>query len=304
MWWLTWRQHRTQVLITAGLLVTLGTFLLINGMRTTASTAGLTDEALLAAIRGQRFSEVFNVIGWLPLAPALIGLFWGAPVLGKEFERGTHRLAWTQSVSMRRWLAVKLGMLSGLVVLGGLAFGAMMGAWSSTFGPTSQADRFGNAGLFVLTGVVPAAWWLFAFMTGVAAGAVFRRTLPAIAATLAVVVTAVLCMFLFNVRAYYAPAERAVVEFNPNGETIPRNWWVQRTEYIDATGQPVTDLAPLVRCLPDTGACTATPGLRQVVYYQPADRYWRFQWTEAALLAAATLALGVIAVNRTAHSRI
>ena len=45
---------------------------------------------------------------WCPL---LVGLFWGAPVLAREFERGTHRLAWTQSVPRRAWLVVKLGVL-------------------------------------------------------------------------------------------------------------------------------------------------------------------------------------------------
>ena len=36
-------------------------------------------------------------------------MFWGAPLLAREFETGTFRLAWTQSVTRTRWLAVKLG---------------------------------------------------------------------------------------------------------------------------------------------------------------------------------------------------
>jgi hypothetical protein len=31
--------------------------------------------------------------------PALIGLFWGAPLVARELEAGTHRLVWTQSVT-------------------------------------------------------------------------------------------------------------------------------------------------------------------------------------------------------------
>ena len=45
----------------------------------------------------------------LAVAPALIGVFWGAPLVARELEAGTHRLAWTQSVTRTRWLAIKLG---------------------------------------------------------------------------------------------------------------------------------------------------------------------------------------------------
>jgi ABC-type transport system involved in multi-copper enzyme maturation permease subunit len=40
--------------------------------------------------------------------PALIGLFWGAPLVARDLEAGTHRLVWTPSVTRTRWLVVKL----------------------------------------------------------------------------------------------------------------------------------------------------------------------------------------------------
>ena len=43
------------------------------------------------------------------LAPAVIGAFWGAPLVARELEAGTHRLVWNQSVTRTRWLATKLG---------------------------------------------------------------------------------------------------------------------------------------------------------------------------------------------------
>lgn len=36
-------------------------------------------------------------------------------------------------------------------------------------------------------------------------------------------------------------------------------------------------------------------GFRWYAEYQPADRYWRFQWTEAGLLLVAAIALGGVA---------
>src|SRR6202042_2486531 len=48
--------------------------------------------------------------------PALIGVFWGAPLLTREIEAGTFRLAWTQSVTRTRWLAVKLGLIGAAAI--------------------------------------------------------------------------------------------------------------------------------------------------------------------------------------------
>jgi hypothetical protein len=35
-------------------------------------------------------------------------MFWGAPLVASEFEAGTHDLAWTQSVTRRRWMRSNL----------------------------------------------------------------------------------------------------------------------------------------------------------------------------------------------------
>ncbi len=129
MVWLTWRQHRAQVLVTAGFLVAVGALLLAHG----AGAAGLTGGALSA-----RFESLYTYLSWLPVVPLAAGLFWGAPVLARELERGTHRLAWTQSVSRRRWLAAKLGLLGGAVTVAGLALGAMISAWLTTFDGTNN----------------------------------------------------------------------------------------------------------------------------------------------------------------------
>ena len=68
------------------------------------------------------------------LTPAVIGLFWGAPLIARELETGTSDLAWSQSVSRTRWLAVKLA-------VGGLAAMTVTEALSLLFslvGGTAQ----------------------------------------------------------------------------------------------------------------------------------------------------------------------
>jgi hypothetical protein len=207
-------------------------------------------------------------------------------------------------VSRRRWIAIKLGGLAGLVVLAGLAFGTMMQAWVSTFHGTRYAYRFGDVGMFVVTGIVPAAWWLFAFITGVAAGAVLRRTLPAIAVTLAVTVTAILCFFFFNVRTHYAPLERVVLDIPAANALTGSDVMIENVAFIGPDGRerPFFELS---NCPPgQERSCLVESDIRQVIYYHPASRYWRFQWTEAALLLAASVVLGAVAVFWAARRRI
>ena len=83
-----------------------------------AKLAGTGDRAAGARRRLQRraeptFSNQYN--SWLSLGilflilPVLVGLFWGAPLVAREVEHGTHRLVWTQGVSRRRWALVKFG---------------------------------------------------------------------------------------------------------------------------------------------------------------------------------------------------
>jgi len=42
--------------------------------------------------------------------PAVVGIFWGAPLISREFETGAQDLVWQQSGSRRHWLAVKMGL--------------------------------------------------------------------------------------------------------------------------------------------------------------------------------------------------
>lgn len=308
MVWLIWRQHRAQALITGGLLVALGMFLLVLGLGNVEVAARLASDrnALDQALQERFYHQLANLFFWLALAPVAIGVFWGAPLLGREFERGTHQLAWTQSVPVRRWLAMKLGVLATAVVLAGLGLGAMVNGWLSTFDGTRYGARFSNQVMFMLTGVAPAAWWLFAFMTGVAAGAVFRRTRSARAATLATVLVTFTIVSGFSVRDHYAPPERIELAFTSSPEdALESDSLVLGRDLVDANGRPLSEseLANAL-CSPPDPACTPPPGVRQVVYYHPPSRYWRFQWTETALLLTATLALAAVAIARTARSRL
>lgn len=296
MIWLTFRQHRTQALVTFGLLAAFGVVLLVHGLGTVSAAEGLSG-GVLDELLGRRHYLIFTLIGWLPLLPLLIGMFWGAPVLAREYERGTLLLAWTQSVTRRRWVAAKLVVLGVLVTLAGLALGAMINAWIGTFDGSQYAMRFSRAGSFMTSGVAAGGWWLFAFMLGVAGGALFRRMLPAMAATIAVFL-----LVLFGMvwaREDYATPDRYVAPAESPLDVPVGDVLVIGSAWLDGTGTELAGGAvPTCVDVPTFEECLASAGYRMVTYVHQADQYWRFQWTEAGLLLAAALLLGGVGYHR------
>ncbi|MEU4405161.1 hypothetical protein AB0F88_11585 [Streptosporangium sp. NPDC023963] len=321
MLWLTWRQHRAQILVTCGLLLALGVLLLVSGLRTTAYIAGHAPPgcpgpaAACSGVNSKIYDDyyypVFMVFGLLPIAgSALVGAFWGAPLLAAEFERGTSALAWTQSVSPLRWLVTKLCLLGGMVVAAALLLSVMIGAWLPVFRDVI-GDKSLEPGTFTVIGVVPAAWWLFAFVLGAAAGTFFRRTLAAMAVTVALVALTVPSVF-FSRDSYAEPVRTVTTGWTAlyqGGGTLVGEAWV------DPSGRETTE-PPAGACPPPAGVdarseraqllkeeCLIDEGYRKAVYHHPVDRFWRFQWTETGILLAGTLALGGLTVTRTLRRR-
>ena len=66
--------------------------------------------------------------GLVVLVPGIIGIFWGAPLVARELEAGTYRLAWTQSITRTRWLATKLGVV-GLLSMVAAGLLSLMATW-------------------------------------------------------------------------------------------------------------------------------------------------------------------------------
>jgi hypothetical protein len=303
--WLTWRQYRLQVVVTGALLAVLGVVLLVNGL---SADDGATGPGCLGpggecvdiqSVTSGRFATLYPLVSSLILVPALVGVFWGAPLLAKEFERGTHKLMWTQSVSRGRWLAVKLGGIGLAVTLGGLVFGVMVEAWLRTFpGKSRPLDDFA---LFSLVGVVPVAWWLFAFVLGAAAGAVVRKTLPAIGVTIAVSVAVMVGLVLL--RPYYVAPQR--VELTGDVPALD-SAAASRHILVAPDGREYDALRGPAECPPgpEQGKCLDAAGYRNFVEFQPLDRFWRFQWTEAGILFAGTLLLGAVAVRAGGRRRV
>jgi hypothetical protein len=335
MIWLTWRQFRAQAWVAAGALAVAAAVLAVTGLHLAHlydasglgachahGDCGMLGTTLMNEFRASATDKLLYNGGVVLLyaVPALIGLFWGAPLISREFEAGTFRLAWTQSVTRTRWAAVKLGLI-GLAAMAAAGLFSMMISWWAS--PIDQAlglasDRNGSYGtnrfaplLFGARGITPVGYAAFAFALGVTAGVVIRRTIPAMAATLAVFTGTLLTMSLW-VRPHFMAPLRAVAALNvasidglsisEGGQTtvtaavnLP-GAWVLSNQTVAPSGQVFTGPAPHI-CLSQHSsfqACQAALGrlhLRHLVTYQPASRYWAFQGYETAIFLALALAL-------------
>lgn len=302
MIWVTWRQHRAQILLTVGFVAVLGVALLVHGLLAASAASGLAPGSPeLTSALGHRFRLAYQVVGWLPYLPLLIGVFWGAPLLAREFERGTFRIAWTQSVARRRWIEQKLVVLGGLVLLTGLAQGAIVSAWLEVFEGTRFAARFGDAAMFGGTGVLVGAWWLFAFLLGAAAGAALRRLLPAMAVTIALFVVVLFAVIVFGRDNYAEP----VLIRDPGNELVADSW-VDRWGWIDRAGNEYS-YVEVPACAEAGNAywdCMREQGYQELAYVHPADRYWRFQLIETGILLAISALLVVLLFRSCRPARI
>ena len=228
------------------------------------------------------------------------------------------RLVWTQSVTRTRWIIAKLTIvgLASVAVTG--LFSLMVTWWFNPIDRVNQAQY----SVFDQRDIVPIAYAAFAFVLGVTAGSMIRRTLPAMATTV-VAFVAVRIAVLYGVRPnLIAPAHASlslaadpslvgfgggssgvtVLAFTPN---IP-NAWVYSTQILDEAGQAPTIQflhtycpsigAPGIGSLPSPTvfqSCIAqiATTFHAAVTYQPADRFWALQWSEAAIFVGLAVVL-------------
>ena len=101
MTWLTWRQFRAAAAMLFAALATLAAVLALTGPGladdyATGIAACTTQPGGCSEFVPQFFDDhqgpFLAVTAVVLLLPALIGLFWGAPLIARELEAGTHRL--------------------------------------------------------------------------------------------------------------------------------------------------------------------------------------------------------------------
>jgi ABC-2 family transporter protein len=322
MIWFTWRQFRTQTWVALGALAVVGVLLAfaVREIAQQYAASGLAGcqvncEALVRPFLRRLQDGVGGIAYFLSLgltyaAPGLIGVFWGAPLIARELETGTVRLAWNQSVTRSRWLATKLlgvGALS--VATAGLL--SLATTWSlRTIDQVAPDGRITPA-LFGARGIVPIGYAVFAFALGVTLGLLIRRTVPAMAATLAIYVGAVVVMAQW-VREHLAPVSHltraldtdhidGLMIYGDNntmgviGEGELPGAWVLTNRTLTPSGLEFTGPPDPQYCGERApGSCldwVGTLGLRQDLTYHPAEQFWTLQLIETGIFVGLALAL-------------
>ncbi len=322
-------QFRSQALAALAALLTVAVVLVITGAQVNHlyAASGLAScrpgggcPALASALLARLHADgAFGVVYWagifaLYFVPAIIGMFWGAPLIARELEAGTFRVAWTQSVTRTRWLAVKLG-LAGLASMAAAGLLSLMVSWWAR--QVDPLDPFGmnrlQPAMFSARGIAPIGYAAFALALGVTAGMLIRSTVAAIAATPVVLglvegamigwirprlIAPVRATMPLNLATVQAAGSRAGAPADNNllvnAPVTEPGGWVYSSQVLSAAGRTSLGPEPHACVSGSTQACNAALGqlhLLQTVTYQPASRFWPLQWAETAVLAGLALLL-------------
>jgi ABC-type transport system involved in multi-copper enzyme maturation permease subunit len=328
MIWFSWRQVRTSAMVLGGLLLVVLVVVVLTGPHmvhlydTTVKACRAKSDCLTA--QGNLLSKYNKPYQLLLLfgllLPVVIGIFLGAPLVAREFETGTFRLAWTQGVTRSRWFVTKF-VVVGLVCAAVSGLYSLLVTWWASPIETINLNRFTSV-VYESNYLAPIGYTIFAFAVGVTAGVVWRRTLPAMATTLVVFIASRL-LFVNYVRSHLVSPVRAVVsisrgssfgfEKTPTGLEFaakagnPPNAWTTKSGLIGLHGAQMssqwlkTNCVNLVKSVSDIGPKGGSPAARPapqafqncvnkitlhfrfIVDYQPANRFWTFQILETSI---------------------
>jgi hypothetical protein len=309
--WVTWRQHRVALLGVVALLGFFAVLMIVNGnaMRGDYHRLGLdscssTSSALRCNTGLDEFEHRYQGIAqFLPrlvlFIPAILGAFVGAPLVARELETGAFRFAWTQGTNRTRWIVAKLVLLGAALAVLAYAFTVLFTWWFHLWIPIMGRMQTGQA--YEIEGTVFVARTVFAFALGACLGAVIRRTVPAMAATLAGWLAVVWPSVVYLRQHIQTPVTA------PDTNRVSRQDWLLSQWFQDRAGHHLTDsqVSELLQGAVTKGHRVPLVSLNQVLSahgvsqwdkYQPASRFWHFQLVESLAYVILTVLLGAVTV--------
>ena len=231
----------------------------------------------------------------VPVFPIVAGLLAGGPIVARELEAGTARLAWSLGPSRLRWFVQRATPILLLVLVAALAIGATADALAHVLFPNVDLDAsfmsFRGRGLLVAVEAMLVA------AVALAIGAVLGRAAPTL--VLSLILVGGIGIAVDKVERVLLTNEAAVAD----GETYS---WSSDDLYVDgrlrladgtiATYDEAMALHPELQAGWDESS-----GIRNVVLYIPGSRYHDVERREAAALivvAAALVGLAGVTVLR------
>ncbi len=189
---LTLRLSRFELLAFGGIIIAFGAATLltaawIDSLRPPAECLAATEtivqgcQAKLDAWYAAQYGVTGLSYGLLIFLSFAAAVFLGVPIVAREVERGTARLAWSLAPSRTRWfLARMVPILVALAVVtfvGGIAADRYVGAITPGIDLSNAFTAFGFRGVLIASRAV------FIFGVAVLVGAVVARALPAVILT-------------------------------------------------------------------------------------------------------------------------
>ncbi|MER5359204.1 ABC transporter permease [Streptomyces sp. NPDC002785] len=223
------------------------------------------------------------------LLAGLIGVFVAGPLIARELESGTYRLAWAQSASPAQWLAARLALPAALATAGMTTL-VLVYRWGWS-GIGSNPHAFGldwfQSGIQPALGPTAVAYALLAVAVGALCAVVVRRTVLSMSLTALVLGTV---MVGLGKRRYELwPTVRHLGIDYPSSDI-----WHIESGMLTTSGKEI-HWADCIRADPggDLAGCLRNRGgITTFVDYHPASHFWPLQLVETGIL----LALAALAV--------
>ncbi|APU40148.1 hypothetical protein [Streptomyces sp. TN58] len=234
------------------------------------------------------------------LLPLLVGAFTAGPVVARELESGTYRLALTQSTTPRAWLASKAVLAAAAATAGSAA---LVGVYRLGHAPLADSHQFtwADRGPYESTGTVVVAYCLLGVAVGTLVGQLVRRTLPAMAVT--GLVTGVVMLVLSSLRWSILPIRTLTAPVAAGPPKLSTGDFMTDLGLTTGSGGRLSEGA----CFERTRSMSQCPADLDVtgwyLEYHPVSHYWPTQSVETAVvLVLAALSLwGAFAVLRKRH---
>ncbi|HWG27770.1 ABC transporter permease [Actinospica sp.] len=322
MIWLTWRQHRKQLLFTLLTLAALAAVMVPTGLSMhhefvksglsaclgKAGTAQLVaGNAVNCSELSSQFSHQYSSLTFIAvlfvILPVFVGIFYGAPLVAHEIEQGTHRFVWTQGVGRMRWALAKFGLIGLVTLVIALVYAIGVTWWFSPLIASGNNGRM-NYVSFDVQGVVPIAYTLFAVALGVFLGVYSRKVLPAMGITLAGFIAVRVVIEWVARKNYLSPVSLKLPITSTQQYNMYAGDWIYSNSVVGAQGKTLLADAQL-QCLggnvvsmstsAGSGALQANAnpcadaayqGAYNLQSYQPGERFWDFQWIESGVFLA------------------
>lgn len=230
----------------------------------------------------------------VPIFPVVAGLLAGGPIVARELETGTARLAWSLGPSRLRWLAQRAIPILVMVAVAGVAIGITANALTHLLSPTLKLD--GSFVGFRSRGMLIGVQAVLVASIALALGAVLGRSVPTL--VLSLILVGALGVAVDKVERTLLTAEAQVAEDSSYAwdENLFLESKLRLADGTIATYEEAVTLHPELN-----GGWDESSGIRSVVLYIPGSRYPEIERREAVALlaiAAGFIALSAVAVVR------